>query len=122
MTSLIRDPRCGVQYVVLRVSGELDLDTQDLFHQAVSKHLERSSVVVDLSSVEFVSVSSLKVLVACHRNARARRHRVVYAALPRQARRLVELAELDRVLDIRETVADATGTAPTVEALDFRAS
>jgi anti-anti-sigma factor len=122
MRSLIRDPRRGVQYVVLRVCGELDLDTQDPFHQAVSRHLERSSVVVDLSSLDFMSVSSLKVLVACHRTARARRHHVVYAGLPRQARRLVELAELDRVLDIRETVADATGTAPTVEALDFRAS
>jgi len=122
MRSLTRAPRRGVQYVVLRVSGELDLDTQEPFHQAVSRHLERSSVVVDLSSVEFMSVSSLKVLVACHRNARARRHRVIYAALPRQARRLVELTELDRVLDIRETVAEATGAAPTVEALDFRAS
>jgi anti-anti-sigma factor len=122
MRTLTQVLRRRSRYVVLRVRGDLDLDTQEALGATITRHLGSASVVVDLSRVGFVSVSSLKVLVACHRQAAGSGRRMVLVGASAQARRLFALAELDRVLELRGTVGEATGAAPAVDALDFRAS
>ena len=92
---------------VLEMTGDLDLDTQARFESAVFGLLERGSVVVDLSRLDFLAISSLRSLVLCHRHARALCRHVVYAAPPAQARRLIAVARLDAVLPVQPSVAAA---------------
>jgi anti-anti-sigma factor len=95
-------------FVVVEVSGELDLDNQGGFEAEVAQHLEDRSVVIDMSQLEFLAISSLRSLILCDRSATEGRRRVVYAGPQRQARRLLEVAGLDGVLRISPTVSDAT--------------
>lgn len=101
--------------VVLEVSGDLDIATEGSFETAVVQQLGRSSVIVDFARLDFLAISALRSLVICQRYAAARGRPLVYAAQPRQARRLIELAGLDRVLTQSDSVAAAwagvTGTA-----------
>ncbi len=92
---------------VLEMSGDLDLETQAHFESEVFGLLERGSVVVDLSRLDFLAISSLRSLVLCHRRARSRFRHVVYADLPAQARRLLAVARLDGVLDVQPSVTAA---------------
>lgn len=94
-------------YVVLKAVGELDLHTQDEFEHAVLEPLRSSPVVVDLSEVDFLAVSALRSLLACHGRAAADGRQLLFAQPSRQAVRLLSLAGLDRVLPVRPTVAEA---------------
>jgi anti-anti-sigma factor len=95
-------------FVVVEVTGELDLDTQDRFEAEVAGHLVAHSVVIDMSRLEFLAISSLRSLLLCDRSATEGQRRVVYAGPSRQARRLLEVAGLDGVLRVSPTVTDAT--------------
>jgi len=94
-------------FAVVQVTGELDLHTQDGFEAEVVRHLLGGSVVVDLTGLEFLAISSLRSLLACDASAGARHRRVVYAAPPQQARRLLHVSGLDEVLVLSPTVVDA---------------
>jgi anti-anti-sigma factor len=95
-------------FVVVEVTGELDLDTQDGFEAEVFRHLEGHSVVIDMSRLEFLAISSLRSLLLCDRSATEGHRRVVYAGPPNQARRLLEVSGLDGVLRVSPTLTDAT--------------
>ena len=104
--SLTYDPASLERFVVFRVSGDLDLDTQDGFEEEVLDRLHRSSVVVDMSGLEFLAIASLRSLVVCHRSAGEHHRALVYADAPRQARRLLHLSRLDEVFDLRSSVPE----------------
>jgi anti-anti-sigma factor len=91
--------------VILSAIGELDIDTQDRFQQVVIDELGSSSVVVDLSRLDFMSISSLRSLLSCQRSAQLGRHALVYADAPRQARRLLAVSGVGDLLSVRDTVA-----------------
>ncbi len=99
--TLSYDPALVDPFVVFSVSGELDLDTQDSFEREVLDRLRRSSVVVDMSSLDFLAIASLRSLMVCHQSAGEQHRAVVYADPPRQARRLLRLAGLDQLFDVR---------------------
>jgi len=112
------DPALVDPFVVFRVSGELDLDTQDGFEAEVLQTLRQSSVVVDMSGLDFLAIASLRSLVLCHRSAQEQRRALVYADAPRQARRLLRLSRLDEVFDLRRSVprqpeVNGGGTIPS---------
>jgi anti-anti-sigma factor len=94
-------------FAVIQVTGELDLDTQDSFEAEVLQRLKGGSVVIDLSRLEFLAISSLRALLSCQRSAGEESHRVVYAGPPQQARRLLEVSGLDRVLVLSATLTGA---------------
>ena len=106
------DPRLSEVLFVLKISGDLDLDTQSRFESTVFDLLERGSVVVDLSRLEFMAISSLRSLVLGHRYAASRRRVLVFAGPTRQARRLLSVSRLDAVLDVRPSVAAACDDLP----------
>ena len=107
MHTLTIEPHDSDPFVVLKATGELDLATQDQFEQVVAGHLDSSPVVVDLSGVEFVDISALRSLVICHGLAGTSGHELFYADASRQALRLLSVAELDSVLPMRLSVAEA---------------
>lgn len=114
MNPLMLDHSEGDPFAVLRVSGELDLCTQDEFEQAVRRLLGSSPVVVDLSGVDFLAISALQSLLVCHRLA-ASMGRVLFFAEPSpQTVRLLQVSGLDTVLPVAPTVAGVvTPPAPT---------
>jgi anti-anti-sigma factor len=94
-------------YVLLEISGELDLDTQDGFEEVVSGHLGSGSVVLDMSQVEFLAIASLRSLLSCQSAAEAGAHHLVYAETPDQARRLLELSGVAGQLEMCDSLAAA---------------
>lgn len=106
------DSRLSEVLFVLKVSGDLDLDTQSCFESTVFGLLERGSVVVDLSQLQFMAISALRSLVLGHRYAASRRRALVFAGPPRQASRLLSVARLDGVLEVRPSLAAAYDDLP----------
>ena len=98
-------------FAVIQVTGELDLHTQAGFEAEVARHLLGGSVIIDLTGLEFLAISSLRSLLACEASAGAQHRRVVYAAPPRQARRLLHVSGLDAVLRVSPNVVDAGALA-----------
>ncbi len=101
-------------FTVVRATGELDLDTQDEFEDVVSAHLTSSSVVVDLSDVEFLAISALRALMVCHAVAGGVGREVYYAGPTRQTRRLLDVAGLDATLTLRSSVDEVVCGSPDV--------
>lgn len=100
-------------FTVVRAVGELDLDTQDAFEGVVSGHLLSSSVVVDLSAVEFLAISALRSLMVCHAVAGTTGREIYYAGPTRQSRRLLAIAGLYETLSLRSSVDEVVcGSAP----------
>src|SRR5688500_10201618 len=98
-------------FVVLKPVGELDLQTQDDFEQAVAQLLGTSPVVIDLSRVEFLAISALRSLIACHQLARSLGYELFFAAPSRQILRLLAVSGLDGVLPLAPTVAQVISTS-----------
>ena len=98
------DSRHSDHFTVVRAVGDLDLETQDDFEGVVSGHLSSSSVVVDLSAVEFLAISALRSLMVCHALAGATGRELYYAGPTRQSRRLLIMAGLEETLPLRSSV------------------
>ena len=104
-------------FVVLKAIGDLDLQTQDDFEQAVSLLLGTSPVVVDLSQVEFLAISALRSLIVCHRLSRSLGQQLFFAEPSRQILRLLAVSGLDAVLPLAPTVAQVVSTSPVTGSL-----
>ncbi len=87
----------------LRVVGDLDLDTVGEFEHDVAVLLEQSSVVVDLSGLDFLAIASLPALLECQRRASVHARSLVYRDPPVQARRLLELSGVGGSLTLSAT-------------------
>ena len=102
MEMLTRKTQPSDTFVVVEVRGELDFDTQDSFESAVCQQLGSSSVIVDCSQLEFLAIASLRSLLQCQRSAQGD-HTLVYAGVPAQARRLLQIAGLQDQLVISDS-------------------
>ncbi|MFR0357179.1 anti-sigma factor antagonist [Streptomyces sediminimaris] len=77
--------------LVVRVSGELDLDSDQLLEKALSDALDRATggLELDLAGVDFCDCSALNVLLeACHRARETRKSLVLSASSPAVSRLL----------------------------------
>ncbi len=104
-SSLARDavPRDGTRIVaerttrgcVIYVAGEIDIATAPQLQRALDEAIEASDdpVVVDLSAVEFMDGSGLRVLLSTVRRARARKFGV--ASPSAAVRRLLEITGIE---------------------------
>jgi anti-anti-sigma factor len=113
--ALSLEPQVVDPFVVLKAIGELDLHTQDEFESALRDLLATSSVVVDLSEVEFLAVSALRTLIECHRLATSMGNLLFFAEPTKQTARLFALTGLDAVLPVAPSVSDVV--APTTDGL-----
>lgn len=115
--SLSLEPRNSEPFVVVEVTGELDLHTQDEFERVVSQLLGSSSVVVDLSGLEFLAISALRSLMVCHGLASSVGHELFYAGASQQTQRLLVLSGLDQVLPVATSVDQAVSASASVDRL-----
>lgn len=91
--------------VVVALSGEVDLQHSPL----VRKHLmdlmfARRTVVVDMNDVAYIDSSGVASLVEAYQMARRNGTRFVLAAVSAPALRVLQLARLDRVFALADTV------------------
>jgi anti-anti-sigma factor len=97
---------------VVTAAGEIDMTTQSLFAAAVAEGLTGAdALVLDLLGVEFADSTGLWALLKAQRDAAARGVPLRIAA-SRPVMRLVELAQVQRVLLVhhdRATAINACG-------------
>jgi anti-sigma B factor antagonist len=94
-------------YVLVRLSGEVDLSWSQTVRRAVLDALEGGAPVgVDLSEVSYIDSSGIAALVEGFQSARSRGNRFALVAVSDAVRAVLELARLDRVFLIVPT-ADA---------------
>ncbi|MCY1138139.1 STAS domain-containing protein [Actinoplanes sp. Pm04-4] len=94
---------------VLTLSGELDRDETHLLEEAGEAALASGIqlLVLDLRSVTFCDSSGLRTFVHLHRLATARGACLRLAELHPPVSTVVEVVNLDRMLSLHPTVADA---------------
>ena len=91
---------------VLHVVGELDLSTIAVF-DAELEQLHGDDLVVVLTECTFIDSSALRSLVQAQRTARDAGNDLALVAPSQPARRVLEVAALDRVMRVYESLDDA---------------
>lgn len=93
--------------LVVRVAGDVDLDSATHLEQALTESAERLPplLVVDLTGVAYFGSAGMRVLVRLQQRCGATRVRVV--ASDQRVLRPTEITGLTEVLDVRPTLADA---------------
>ena len=103
------------RYTVITAEGEFDLYSSPLLRQPLLDELQagRPWLVVDLSTVTFLSSTALEVLVAAAKRSKAANGCLRLVAPSRQLLRLFELTDLIRFFEIYSSVAEAL-SSPSV--------
>jgi anti-sigma B factor antagonist len=87
---------------VLVVRGELDIASNPQLEEALERALrsEAELVVLDLGELQFMDVTSLRVLVGAHKQAQQSAKRLVLVNVGGQIRRLLTLTKVIDMLSI----------------------
>lgn len=98
--------------LIVRLTGELDLETVDAFRMEVRKELEASErlrhVILDLRGVTFIDSSGVGAILGRYRDIHGSRRGKLVAFGPRpQVRRVLEIAGLMRVMAVADTQQQA---------------
>src|SRR5437868_5102653 len=94
---------------VMSLEGELTLDTIDAAEARVRPILAEDEplLVLDLSSVSKVTTPGIGLLLTLHRAAKAKGGKVVFACLSPQVSDVIRRTQLERVLLLAGTLAEA---------------
>jgi anti-sigma B factor antagonist len=87
------------------ISATNALYWQDQFCQAVLSP-ETSSLIVDMDKLEFLDSAGLMVLVSVVKMARRHHKTLSVCSVPNSIRIILELAQIDRILDIHASSTD----------------
>ena len=100
---------------VIHVVGELDLATVGVLDAELEQPSGGDQVVV-LAECTFIDSSALRTLVRAHHAAEEHGTRFLIAAPTQPARRVLEVASLDHMIPVFDSVAEAvdSATAPPV--------
>lgn len=100
---------------VVSVAGEIDLSTAAAFEAAIAEALagEPAALVIELSAVDFMASSGLRILVATKQKVSKSTQVAVVADRP-ATRRPIQLTDLDKVFSVYTTLDDALANVPTV--------
>lgn len=94
--------------VIVALMGDVDLqhspDARKILLQCVEK---KRPILVDLSGVDYIDSSGVASLVECLQSARRVGSAMALVSVSDGARRVLQLARLDRVFTICETIEDA---------------
>jgi anti-sigma B factor antagonist len=95
---------------VVALDGDIDLESSPLARAALLEAIAASRtprIVADLSAVTYIDSSGVASLVEALQKARGAGKQFALAAVSEPARRVLELARLDRVFTLLETPGDA---------------
>jgi anti-anti-sigma factor len=91
------------EHTVLRVSGDLDLETAPLFLAGVEPHLAEGDedLVIDLTALQFIDSSGLSTLIRINQRVAATGRRLAIVAPAPQVAKAFEITGLDQILPLR---------------------
>lgn len=94
---------------IVHVTGELDLATVAAFDTELESS-PADRVVIVLAECTFIDSSALRSLVRAHRSAGENGGALALVAPTQPARRVLEVATLDRVIPVFDTVPEAVAS------------
>ncbi len=99
--------------LVIHVGGELDLANSGVFQHYLVAQLdgERTDVVVDLTDVGFLDSTALSALIVAYQKAQRIGAGLRLAGATGLARKVLDIAQLNLVLDVHDDVSEAVGAA-----------
>lgn len=92
---------------VVRVAGDFDLSTIEAFEDELQPSVTVDLVVIELSGCTFLDSSALRTLVRTQRSVTGAGGRLVLAAPSQPARRVLDIATLDRFIPVAATLDEA---------------
>ncbi len=92
---------------VVRVVGDFDLSTIEIFEAELEPSLTEGLVVIELSGCTFLDSSALRTLVRAQRRVGEAGGRLVLVAPSQPARRVLDIATLDRFIPVAATLEEA---------------
>lgn len=97
-------------FTVVSLEGEVDLQHSPRLRKALMDLMvERRAVVVEIARVGYIDSSGVASLVEAYQQARRNGTRFVLAAVSEPARRVLQLARLDRVFSLADSIEAAIG-------------
>ena len=94
--------------IIIALNGEIDLESSPKARELLLGSVAgEKSLLVDLSAVTYIDSSGVASLVEALKAARENGTRFALAAASEPARRVLELARLDKVFTIYDTIDDA---------------
>ena len=110
--------------VVVHVSGRLDQDTCELFRGELMTLIDNAgnpggAIVLDLSSLEYVSSAGLRCFMLASRQAKAQHGRIFVAALQPMVSEIFEISHFNLVFQVFPTVLEALGAVSAEAAAAF---
>lgn len=100
--------------VVLQVKGRLDQDTCEAFRGQLMTFVDTAArdggaIVLDLSSLEYVSSAGLRCFMLASRQAKAQHGRIFVAALQPMVSEIFQISHFNLVFQVFPTVREAVG-------------
>jgi anti-sigma B factor antagonist len=91
--------------IVVALAGEIDLQHSPRVRKALMDLMfDRRDVVVAMQAVEYIDSSGIASLVEAYQMARRNGTRFLLAAVSQPAMRVLQLARLDKVFAIADTI------------------
>jgi anti-sigma B factor antagonist len=100
------------QVTLVEVSGRVDSMNANQFGEALASQIDGGNVhlVLDLSSVEYMSSAGLREIVTSLKKAKKARGDLRLAQPSQRVREVLEMAGLDTIFTIYESQSDAVGS------------
>jgi anti-sigma B factor antagonist len=110
--------------VVVLAAGRLDQDTCEAFRGDLLKYVEEAAhdggaIVLDLSSLEYVSSAGLRCFMLASRQAKAQHGRIFVAALQPMVAEIFQISHFNLVFQVFPSVRDAVAAVSAEAAAAF---
>ena len=98
--------------VVLHVEGRLDQDTCGEFTRQLMTYVDSvahagGAIILDLSSLEYVSSAGLRCFMLASRQAKSQHGKIFVASLQPMVAEIFEISHFDMLFDVYPTVPEA---------------
>jgi len=99
--------------IVIALEGDIDLENAGEVRKALLANLkQKKDLLIDLSAVTYIDSSGIASLVEGLQVARKQKNELSLVSVSVRARRVLELARLDKVFTIHADVAAALAARP----------
>ena len=97
---------------VVALSGEIDMEEAPKVRRALLDVMkQKRDILVDLSQVTYIDSSGIASLIEGLQTARKQKNDLALVSVSQRARRVLELARLDKVFTIHADLSTALGAA-----------
>lgn len=105
---MVYEVRSEGDTTVVALSGDVDLDSSPKVRSVLLESVgQKRGVLVEMSAVSYIDSSGIASLVEAYQSARRESTLFALVAVSDAAMRVLELARLDQVFAIHESVSDA---------------